>query len=330
MILKKETSIITFGDFLDVYHKLRENGMKYLFAKLKLTHKGRVTSKWDSYVSSSDFWIIPEIGQDWNESISGDKDVEYEDYVAQKFLSGKSGLKILSIGCGEGVHERKFAKHSFVSKIVGVDISEGSIATARRLAKEENLDIEYIASDFFKVDFEKASFDVVLFNSSLHHFPNIPDFIKNEIKPLLKGDGLLVVFEYCGPNRLQWKDSQLKEANRLLKELPKKYKTLYDGKTLKKRVYRPGLIRMFLVDPSEAPDSANLVKGIHDNFSILEEKRLGWNILMLLLKGIAHNFINDKPETKELLARLITDEKKYLRETGENDAIFGVYQKITE
>ena len=327
MILKKETSIITFGDFLDIYHKIRQNGMKYLISNLRLSHKGRVTSKWDFYESSSDFWIIPEIEQDWNERISGDKNVAYEDYVAQKYFSGKEGLRILSVGCGEGAHERSLARYRSVSKIIGVDISEGSIAKARSLAGKENLPIEYMAGDFFKMNFEHESFDVILFSSSLHHFQDISNFLKNNIRPLLKEGGLLVAFEYCGPNRLQWRGSALKEANRLLYQLPEKFRMLYDGRTLKRKVYRPGTIRMLLVDPSEAPDSINLVKAIHDNFTVVEEVKLGWNLLVLLLKGIAHNFVTDDPEVKTILASLLEEEKRYESATGENNHIFGVYRK---
>lgn len=327
MSLSADRSWVTFGDFLDVYHKLRQKGVKSITSKLKLSGNSRVASKWDFYTSSSDFWVIPEIVKDWNKSISGDENIGYEDYVAQKYLSGKKDIKILSVGCGEGNNDRKFAKYPSVKAITGIDISEGAVAKARKIAQEQNLPIEYIAGDFFKLDFEKETFDVILFSSSLHHFQDISSFLKNHIKPLLKYKGLLVVFEYCGPNRLQWRKSQLDAANSLLKEMPKDYKTLYDGKSIKRKVYRPGLIRMFMVDPSEAPDSENLVKGIHDNFTVLEEAKLGWNLLHILLKGIAHNFVNDKPDTKKLLVDLIAEEKEFMRKTGENDAVFGVYQK---
>jgi hypothetical protein len=43
-------------------------------------------------------------------------------------------------------------------------------------------------------------------------------------------------------------------SDRLLRELPDAYKNQLDGKSVKKKVYRPGLIRMLLNDPSEAPD----------------------------------------------------------------------------
>ncbi|RDI05830.1 class I SAM-dependent methyltransferase [Flavobacterium sp. AG291] len=327
MILKKDTSVVSWGDFLDVYHKIRQKGMSYLFSKLHLSHSARVSSKWDLHTASSDFWEVPEIVMDWNKSISGDENKEYEDYVAEKYFKGKTGLKILSVGCGDGSHERKFAVYPAVEKVVGIDIAEMRVKRAREMAQELKLPIEYIAGDFFKQDFEKESFDVILFSSSLHHFSNISTFLQNYIKPLLKNGGLLVVYEFSGPNRLQWRNSQLKEANRILQTLPNKFKTLYDGKTLKKKVYRPGLLRMLLVDPSEAPDSENLVKGIHDNFTVLEEAKLGWNILHSLLKGIAHNFVSDDVETKKVVYSLIEQEKKFMQITKENDAIFGVYRK---
>lgn len=323
-----DTSLVTWGDFLDIYHKIRQKGMNYLLGKLKLSHSARVSSKWDLHTTSSDFWIVPEIVQDWNKTISGDENTEYEDYVARKYFSGKSGLKVLSVGCGDGSHERKFAVYPAIEKITGVDIAEARIARARKRAQELDLPIEYIAGDFYKMDFEKESFDMVLFSSSLHHFYDIDNFLKNYIKPLLKDNGLLVVLEFSGPNRLQWRKSQLAEANRLLKTIPEEYKTLYDGKTLKRKVYRPGLIRMLMVDPSEAPDADNLVIGIHNNFKVIEEAKLGWNILHILLKGIAHNFVTDDIDAKGIVTSLIEEEKKFMQATGENDAIFGVYQKV--
>lgn len=326
-MFKKDISLATWGDFLDVYHKIRQKGANYLFAKLKLSHSARVSSKWDLHTASSDFWEVPEIVQDWNKTISGDENKAYEDYVAEKYFSGKSGLKILSVGCGDGSHERMFAVYPEVEKIVGVDIAEARVNRAREVAQQLNLPIEYIAGDFFKMDFEKESFDMVLFSSSLHHFQDIDNFLRDYIKPLLKNKGLLVIYEYSGPNRLQWRSSQLNEANRLLKTIPNKYKTLYDGKTLKKKVYRPGVLRMLMVDPSEAPDSENLVNSIHNNFTVVEEAKLGWNILHSLLKGIAHNFVTDDIEAKKMIASLIEAEKKFVKATGENDAVFGVYQK---
>lgn len=325
MFWKRDTTIISKGDFIDMYHKIKQKGLGKIFSIIS-SYNNRVAQKWDNYNGTSDFWIIPEIKQDWNFKISGFPHTSYEDYVVMQYLQKKSNLRLLSIGCGSGSHEQKFAQYNCFGDIIGVDLASKRIAMAQKKAATLGLQITYHAADFRHLNFDLASFDVVLFNSSLHHFKAIADLLRQDIKPLLKANGLLVVFEYCGPNRLQWTKHQLTAANRLLSSLPRRYKILYDNKTIKKKVYRPGLLRMLMVDPSEAPDSANLVAAIHQNFSVLEEKKLGWNLLHLALKGISHNFLDNSKETQTLLHQLISQENEYVSSTGTSDAVFGVYQ----
>lgn len=330
MIFKKESTLISIGDFIDIYYKIKSKGLDFLFSRLfKFSYKDRVSSKWDLFISQSDFWIIPEITRTWNYKISGAGTLGYEDYVFHKYFEEKKELNLLAIGCGEGKHERNFAKYDVFKNIVGVDISQESINNAIKTASENKMNINYFCEDFRKTALIEGKFDVVLFDSSLHHFDKIDGFLKNNVLPILNDNGFVVVFEYCGPNRLQWKNSQLKEANKILKNIPQRFKTLIDGKNFKRKVYRPGLIRMLLVDPSEAPDSQNLVKALNDNFQVLEEKKLGWNILHILLKGIAHNFLAEDDESKKLIQDLIEKENEFLNISQENDAIFGVYQKKT-
>lgn len=326
-MIEKETTLVSSGDFLDLYHKIKQKGLKKLGAILSLSNNRRIAGKWDAYSSGTDYWIIPALNQYWNAKISGDGLMDYETYVAKKYLTQKNNLKMLSVGCGEGIHERNFAQQAHFDEIIGIDLSEQRIQKARRLAKEENLNITYYSKDFRTLNFDPSSFDIILFHASLHHFDKIALFLKNEIKPLLKSDGILVIHEYCGPNRLQWSKRQLEVANQLLQKLPRCYKTLQDGKTLKKKVYRPGLIRMFLVDPSEAPDAKNLHKAVLQNFSALEEAQLGGNILHSLLKGIAHNFVNSDKETSALLTNLIKAEESFIENETTSDSIFGVYKK---
>lgn len=325
--MANETSLVSVGDFLDVYYKVKQKGFLQLASLFNLTKNKRVSAKWNQYQSSSDFWIIPTLQQYWNTLISGNPELGYESYVVQKYLHNKANLSLLSIGCGEGRHERNFAVSGLFSKVIGVDISNERIERAKQIALENNLNIEYVAGDFHQMIVEKESFDVILFDSSLHHFNDINGFLKKEISPLLKTEGILVANEFCGPNRLQWRKNQLDFANELLKELPKKYKTRIDGKSVKRKVYRPGLIRMLLVDPSEAPDSAHLKKALQANFKVLEEKNMGWNILHILLKGIAHNFLKKDKETNQLLAYLIKKEEEFVERVGDADSIFGVYKK---
>ncbi|WP_395049866.1 class I SAM-dependent methyltransferase [Flavobacterium sp.] len=318
---------ISFGDFLDIYHKVREKSVAYFFKKFKILPKSRIESKWDAFESTSDFWLIPEIQQSWNLKISGNPEMIYEDYVFNKYLSDKKDLRMLSVGCGEGLHERNFAKHFCFSQIDAIDFSNQSVVNAQRLAIENNFKINYQSGDFKKIEFKNNSYDLILFSSSLHHFENVEDTLENYVKPLLSENGILVVFEYVGPNRLQWSKKQLDKANQLLEKLPKKYKLLINNSSKKRKVYKPGIIRMFLVDPSEAIDSEAIVPGLKSKFKILEQTNLGWNILHILLKGISHNFLNEEPETKTLIKNLLEEEDIFVKLESHSDAIFGVYQK---
>lgn len=327
MIFNKVPTLVSIGDFVDLYYKFKFRGINFLFSKFsKFSYKGRVSSKWDLFTSQSDFWIIPEIRKNWNLKISGNENIEYETYIFNKYLKGKENLNLLSIGCGAGGHERNFANLCNFNKIVGIDLSKERIGIAKEMALANNLEIEYHCDDFSNLKFSKGEFNVILFDSSLHHFDRIDSFLKSSIAPILNQNGIVVIFEYCGPNRLSWRKSQLKESNKILHKLPPRFKTLIDGKSIKRKVYRPGLFRMMLVDPSEAPDSENLVKSLNKNFDVLEEKKLGWNISHLLLKGISHNFLESDEETKKLLELILDQEEKFVENTQENDAVFGVYK----
>jgi len=317
---------ISRGDFIDLYYKIRQKGLEKVLSKLRLNNSSRIKSKWNEYGHSSDFWIIPEIRERWNLKATGDSNLEYEDYFVSKYLKGKRDLRLLSVGCGSGLRERKFAKHPEFSIIQGTDIADKIVEEARREAKAQGFDkIQYIAGDFLKLDFERGSFDVILFNSSLHHFDNISKLLSEKVKPLLKPDGYLVIFEFVGPNRLQWTKAQLKKMNELLKIIPERFKRRYQSNALKNNVYRPGLLRMQIIDPSEAIDSASIVPALHEHFKVVEEKKIGWDILHILLKDIAHNFLEKDEETREVLDYLFSEEDKFIEKTGTSNAIFGIY-----
>jgi ubiquinone/menaquinone biosynthesis C-methylase UbiE len=325
-----QKTYVSFGDLIDLFYKIKQKGYSNLLSKFQFSNQARTVSKWNSDTSSSDFWIIPQVRSRWNEKCTGDPNIEYEDYVVSKFFSEAKGLKMLSVGCGTGSRERKFAKYSNFDRIDGIDLAENQIEEARKLASDLNLgSINYSVGDFINHDFNLGTYDLILFNSSLHHFNDIPNLLRAKVLPLLKDQGHLIIFEYVGPKRLQWTKFQLEFANKLLKELPSKYKTRYNSKSTKQRIYRPGLLRMLLIDPSEAIDSHSILPSIHKSFKIVEEKKIGWDISHLLFKDIAHNFLDDSTETHQLLLHLLEKEDDYLAQTGRSDAVFGVYQKRT-
>jgi ubiquinone/menaquinone biosynthesis C-methylase UbiE len=329
--MSNQKTYISWGDLVDLYYKLREKGFVQLTEKLHFSESKRSKSKWNNEVSSSHFWDIPAVLKRWNEKISGDPDLEYETYFTQKYLSSKKGLHLLSIGCGNGNRERRFASFPNFETIEGIDFASKQITEAKKIAHAEKLNhLTYHTGDFLHFPLKKKSYDVILFNSSLHHFKNIETLLTKRVIPLLKDDGFLVIFEYVGPDRLQWKKEQLNVSNQVLKNIPPPYRKRYRSNTIKKNIYRPGLLRMFLNDPSEAPASSTILNAIHKHFKIIEEKKVGWDITHLVFKDIAHHFLGDDPKTKELLEYVFQKEDEYLQHPGTCDAVFGIYQPLYE
>jgi ubiquinone/menaquinone biosynthesis C-methylase UbiE len=325
----QDKTFISVGDFIDLYYKVKQKGLPVLLSKLHLSNRARTVSKWELISPGSDFWIIPAVRKRWNEKCTGDPNLEYEDYIVSKYFENAKGLRMLSVGCGTGSRERKFARHAGFERIEGIDIAASQVEEASGLAIGQNLNnIFYFTGDFNARSFESDAYDLILFNSSLHHFDHINDFLKMKVMPLLKQEGYLIIYEYTGPDRLQWKRLQLKRSNQLLKQIPEKFKTRFNSRAVKRYIYRPGLLRMLLVDPSEAIDSESMLPSIHRYFRTIEEKKVGWDILHLLLKDIAHNFLGTDKETQAILTVLFEAEDKYMAETGRSDAVFGIYQKL--
>ncbi len=231
----------------------------------------------------------------------------------------------MSVGCGLGNREIRFAETNLFGEIIGIDLSADLIENANKKVIEKRLkNIRFEQADFYNLQLRPDYFDIVLFHSSLHHFKQI-DKIATRVKGALKDDGILVLNEYVGKNRLQFSKDQLLEMNNLLEIIPKQYKKRYLTQLTKKRIYAPGLIRMIISDPSEAVESETIKPTIHKYFSVIEEKKIGGDLLMMVLKDIAHNFINSNDEISQtVLYKLFEAEDQYLQNTKNTDFIFGI------
>ncbi len=74
-------------------------------------------------------------------------------------LSLPEGSKILDVGCGTGRHAVALAKHGY--KVLGVDISEGMLEEARRLAEKAGVQVEWLQSDATQMELEQQ-FDAAI------------------------------------------------------------------------------------------------------------------------------------------------------------------------
>lgn len=68
-------------------------------------------------------------------------------------------MKILDLGCGPGLYAEYLAYEGH--SVTGIDFSENSIQYAMSRAKEKQLGIEYLKTDYLDLDFENQ-FDLVI------------------------------------------------------------------------------------------------------------------------------------------------------------------------
>lgn len=80
------------------------------------------------------------------------------------------GMRVLDAGCGEGMLSFRAARRG--ATVVGCDISAPNIASARQLARQENLAVEFLEADSEQLPFPDASFDLVLSSHVLEHLPD--------------------------------------------------------------------------------------------------------------------------------------------------------------
>lgn len=108
---------------------------------------------------------------------------------------------VLDYGCGNGIHSI-FPVKMGAKKVIGIDLSEKSLAIAKERARKEKVGerVEFISMDCEKMEFPDNYFDIIFDGgtfSSLDLKKALP-----ELSRVLKTDGILIGIETFGYNPL--------------------------------------------------------------------------------------------------------------------------------
>ncbi len=320
--------IITRDDFTETYAKVVQRGTGFLTSKFRVRGSHRTLSAFNHTAKIASNWYqVPSVRQRWNRLITGDENTIYEDYVVKKYLGGKLDLNLLSIGSGSCSHEINFAMHNCFSRVTCVDMAGNLLEKGKKRSRELDLkNMEFVQGDAYHLDLKENDYDMILFHASLHHFQNIQGLIGGDLLKALKGEGILVINEYVGSNRFQFPGEQISMVNQALQKIPRQYRIRYRMKLQKNRVSGAGILRMYMADPSEAPESDKILEILNRQMEAIEIKPYGGNILMLTLKDISHHFMEETLESDAILKELFDLEDKYMEKT-DSDFVFGVYRK---
>jgi 2-polyprenyl-3-methyl-5-hydroxy-6-metoxy-1,4-benzoquinol methylase len=132
--------------------------------------------------------IEPEQSQ-WRQHI-GDHLNRYR--FGSKFVAGR---RVLDAGCGIGYGTRVLLDGG-ASEVVGVDISEKAIATAKQQFADAR--VRFACEDCEKLETIEGSFDVIVAFESLEHFHDVNAFLDQVVRLLSPGG----IFICSTPNAL--------------------------------------------------------------------------------------------------------------------------------
>lgn len=178
------------------------------------------------------------------------------------------------------------------------ELSERRAAAARSRAEADGVGNRLearIGNAFLE---ETGSFDLVTWDHSLHHMPDIDQALVWSVERLTPG-GWLMINDYFGPNRLQWRREEVNFCNRLLDDIDR------DHGTRLRRVRHSNIItrmRMRYRDPSEAPQSEAIAAAITRHLGhATQVKPIGGTVMNILGGIVVPAFPDEHPAIAVLL-----------------------------
>jgi ubiquinone biosynthesis O-methyltransferase len=140
------------------------------------------------------------------EKVGSFYDVVWTEYVPEYEASEKhwamfyspeevQGMAVLDAGCGTGIFSAIFARNG-AGRVVGIDISPGSLETARGLKEKFNLaNVSFERQDMLQLPFADGTFDIVWAWGTVHHTTD-PLRAISELARVLRPGGSLFLAVY--------------------------------------------------------------------------------------------------------------------------------------
>ena len=195
----------------------------------------------------------------------------------------------LSLACGSGRAERNALASGICTSFHGVDVAEGAVEEARKIAHKEKLDITYTVDDLNSIELEPNSYDVVITQNCLHHVLQL-EHLAEQIHGTLRPGGVLWIQDYVGETQLQYSDKRLEIANTVLQLLPEKLRTNRATSNIQKSIKRPEIDN---ISPFEAIRSAEIMPVFLKRFDILEKRETGGIMRLLLPLGAKTDYLEN-------------------------------------
>jgi len=247
------------------------------------------------------------------------------EHVVARYLGGTEAANhVLTVGCGDGTLDRRFAEIGGFASLDGVYVAPGAIDAARSEAARRGLDrLQYRVLDIEVDDPPSPPYDAIVFSSSLHHIQDLEGVLVRCSQALRVG-GYLVVNEYVGPDRFVLPKNEVEAIRRAFLEIPERYRrSLWweNAGELLTEAPLPDPEAVVREDPSEAIRSSEIREQVARIFEVLEDNAVGGTVLQFALHTIAGHFSQDDPGFLPVLERLFELEDNLIA-TGEVSSHF--------
>jgi len=159
--------------------------------------------------------------------------------------------RCLSLGCGEGALERRLASLDAFQSCDAIDIADGSIDKARKLAQQAGYDhIRYSVQNVNQLVLPEKSYDAVWVSGAMHHFEAL-EHVCIQVTRAFASEGRLILNEYIGPNRFQFPERQRQVIQACNDLLPAEYRRMVaarlpTGSRQVKTIDYPSLTQLFI------------------------------------------------------------------------------------
>jgi ubiquinone/menaquinone biosynthesis C-methylase UbiE len=138
---------------------------------------------------------------------------------ARRFLTDRkaASMAVLDIGAGTGFIGSIFKEYLHQNdRYVATDISPEMLEMLRKNLTGMSAQVETIVASSDRLPFPDASFDIVVINSALHHFPNVDASLAEAARLLVPGGLLAVMHEPNIRFSQSWFFRQLARATSVL------------------------------------------------------------------------------------------------------------------
>ncbi|MEO8760850.1 MAG: class I SAM-dependent methyltransferase [Bacteroidia bacterium] len=135
--------------------------------------------------------VVKELFENTALYLTYDYNLQIRKETVEVFTKGLHFTNVLDIPCGTGAMSIPLLERA--DKLTLIDISANMLDIAKNNIPETSLHkIETINADFFKLDLENSSYDIIICLGLLAHV-NSPEQLLNRLSNLLKPGGLIII-----------------------------------------------------------------------------------------------------------------------------------------